>query len=131
MRILRMAKTESLRNELELLAAQHERDCGHRDATLKMMFDDLLAAEEQYRVALHSHLRGMDRLIELEDARIMDLEAAFTTELGAATAAFNAELEAISSRHAVDRRELRMLIATITEAEEAKAAEARQVRRGV
>ncbi len=121
-----MAKTEALRNDVELLAAQHERDCAHRDATLKMMFDDLLSAEEQYRVALHSHLRQLDRLIEMEDARITDLEAAFTSELGAVSTGFHTELEAISSRHNVDRRELRMLIATVAEAEEAKAAEARQ-----
>lgn len=125
-RILRMAKTESLRNDVELLAAQHERDCIHRDATLKMLFDDLLAAEEQYRVALHSHLRQMNRLIELQDARITDLEAAFSAELAAVQAGFREELDGLVARHSVDRRELRVLIATVTEAEEAKAAEARQ-----
>lgn len=64
--ILRAAKTAALRSDVELLAAQHERDCAHRDASLRSMFDDLMAAEEQYRVALFNHMRQMDRLIELQ-----------------------------------------------------------------
>ena len=130
-RILRMAKTEGLRNDVEMLAAQHERDCIHRDATLKMLFDDLLAAEEQYRVALHSHLRQVNRLIELQDSRITDLEAAFTAELGAVTAGFREELDGLVAQHNLDRRELRVLIATVTETEEAKAAEERQTHEGL
>ncbi len=66
MRILRMAKVESLRQDVETLAAQHERDCAHRDATLRMLFDDLMAAEEQYRVALHNHMQQVDDLIALQ-----------------------------------------------------------------
>ncbi|RYG51556.1 hypothetical protein EON67_03140 [archaeon] len=66
MHLLRMATVSSLRADVETLAAQHERDCAYRDATLRMMFDDLMAAEEQYRVALFSHLQQMDRLIELQ-----------------------------------------------------------------
>jgi len=42
------------------------RDCAVKDAALRTMFDDLMAAEEQHRVALHNHLRQMDRLIELQ-----------------------------------------------------------------
>lgn len=125
LRIMRMAKVETLRSEVEILAAQHERDCAHRDATLRMMFEDLLAAEEQYRVALHNHLRQMDRLIELQDARLTDLETEFEADLAALQAEFSAEMQALAAQHTVERRELRCRIAAITEQEEAKAAEAK------
>lgn len=125
MHILRMATVGSLRADVEVLAAQHERDCAHRDASLRMLFDDLMAAEEQYRVALHNHLRQMDRLVELQDARITDLERAFDDELRALTNEFDAEMRELTAQHIAERRELRTLIATITEAEEAKAAEAK------
>lgn len=67
--LLRSHKASELRGDVELLSAQHERDSLQRDNAITAVFDDLMAAEEQYRVALFNHMRQMDRLIELQVRR--------------------------------------------------------------
>lgn len=42
------------------------RQCALRDAAIRAAFDELMAAEEQQRVAQHVHMEHVDKMIELQ-----------------------------------------------------------------
>merc|ERR1719446_1752319 len=66
-KIMRLAKLEQLRKDIEILSQSHERDVDRKDAILQMLDRDLEEAEEQYQIALRSHLVNIDELIKLHD----------------------------------------------------------------
>lgn len=59
--IMRKAKLDDLKNDLEIIAQNHEREVDRRDAILQMMDRDLDEAEEQYQTAIRANLLHMDR----------------------------------------------------------------------
>lgn len=65
-KIMRLAKVESLRKDIEIVSQNHERDVDRKDAIIQMLDRDVEEAEEQYQIALRQHLRNMDRLIDLQ-----------------------------------------------------------------
>ena len=76
-KIMRLAKVESLRKEIEILSQNHERDVDRKDAIIQMLDRDLEEAEEQYQMALRAHLQNIDALIDLQDSRLLALENEF------------------------------------------------------
>ena len=54
-KVMRLAKVQSLRRDLTVLAQSHERDVDRKDALVQMLDRDLEEAEEQYQMALRSH----------------------------------------------------------------------------
>ena len=49
-------KVEELKKEIEILSQNHERDVDKKDAIIQMLSRDLEEFEEQYQMALRSHL---------------------------------------------------------------------------
>ena len=47
-----------------------------------MLDRDLEEAEDQFRMALRAHLQNMDKLVDLQDSRLLGLEQEFESELG-------------------------------------------------
>lgn len=80
-KLMRLAKVESLRKDIEILSQNHERDVDRKDAIIQMLDRDLEEAEEQFQMALRSHLLNVDRLIDLQDARLLSLENEFEKDL--------------------------------------------------
>ena len=105
-KIMRLAKVESLRKEIEILSQNHERDVDRKDAIIQMLDRDLEEAEEQYQMALRAHLQNIDALIDLQDSRLLALENEFENDLRTLEDEFNAEREEIISQH--DRGEDRV-----------------------
>lgn len=52
LRIMRLARVDELRREVEILAQQHERSVDRKDAMLQMLDLDLDKADEQLQVAV-------------------------------------------------------------------------------
>ena len=73
-KIMRLAKTESLKKDIEIISQNHERDVDRKDAILQMLDRDLEEAEDQYQMALRSNLVNIDQLIKLHDTRLYALE---------------------------------------------------------
>ena len=73
-KIMRSAKVKNLRIDIEILSQNHERDVDRKDAIVQMLDRDLEEAEEQYQMALRSHLQNVDILIDLQDSRLLALE---------------------------------------------------------
>ena len=63
---LRLAKTESLKKQIQIYQQNHDREVDAKDAILQMLDRDLDEAEEQYQMALRNHLMHMDDLIALQ-----------------------------------------------------------------
>ena len=103
---MRLAKVESLRKEIEVISQNHERDVDRKDAIVQMLDRDLEESEEQYQMALRSHLQNIDVLIDLQDARLLALENDFEADLRTLEDEFNAEREEIEKQHATEQTEL-------------------------
>ena len=90
-KIMRLAKVESLRKDIEVISQNHERDVDRKDAIIQvcgkflvprpacmrfvgsqlvsgeqMLDRDVEEAEEQYQMALRAHLQNIDTLIDLQ-----------------------------------------------------------------
>jgi len=122
-KILRLAKVESLRKEIEVLSQTHERDVDRKDAIIQMLDRDLEEAEEQYQMALRSHLQNIDALIDLQDARLLALENEFERDLSTLEDEFKAEREQIVKQHQLEKSELLDIMAAVDAREKAHEAE--------
>merc|ERR1711865_1176979 len=96
-KIMRLAKLEQLRKDIEILSQSHERDVDRKDAILQMLDRDLEEAEEQFQMANRSNVQNIDRLIEL---RVLDEE-------------FAVEKAAIVKQHSIERAEMEGLMALV------------------
>jgi hypothetical protein len=89
-KIMRMAKVEELRREIEILSQNHEREVDRKDAIVQMLDRDLEEAEEQYGLAVRGHMMIMDNLLDLQYQRMKALETQFNADLKALEDEFEA-----------------------------------------
>ena len=122
---MRLAKVESLRKDIEVISQNHERDVDRKDAIVQMLDRDLEESEEQYQMALRSHLQNIDTLIDLQDARLLALENDFESDLRTLEDEFNAEREEIEKQHATEKTELLDIMAAVEADERERETEAR------
>ena len=61
--IMREAKSKELKKDIEILSQTFERVVDRKDSVIKSLAKDLQEAEEQYSMALRSHLQNVDYLI--------------------------------------------------------------------
>ena len=125
-KIMRMVKVERLRKELEIFSQGHERDVDRKDAVIQMLDRNLEEAEDQYQVALRKHLQHVDKLIELQESRVLGLENEFRRELKTISEEFTSEKERIIKQHSKEVNELNSIMAAVEAEEKEKAAEAKQ-----
>mmetsp|Transcript_11897 Transcript_11897/g.36053 ORF Transcript_11897/g.36053 Transcript_11897/m.36053 type:complete len:511 (-) Transcript_11897:121-1653(-) len=118
-KIMRIAKVENLRKDIEILSQNHERDVDRKDAIIQMLDRDLEEAEDQFQMALRAHLKNVDDLIDLHDQRLLALEEEFDNELHTLTLEHSHERDIIDGAHTQDMQELNDIIEAI-EAEEAE-----------
>jgi dynein regulatory complex subunit 2 len=124
-KIMRLAKVESLRKDIEVISQNHERDVDRKDAIVQMLDRDLEESEEQYQMALRSHLQNIDTLIDLQDARLLALENDFESDLRTLEDEFNAEREEIEKQHATEKTELLDIMAAVEADERERETETR------
>jgi len=110
LKIMRSAKTKQLKKQVEIISQNHERDVDRKDAILQMLDRDLDEAEEQHQVAVRSHLLNVDRLLEIQSSRLLSLEDDFKRDVATLAEEFRLERDQIEERHALEKRELQLLI---------------------
>jgi hypothetical protein len=116
-KIMRLAKLEQLRKDIEILSQSHERDVDRKDAILQMLDRDLEEAEEQFQMANRSNVQNIDRLIDLHDSRLLALENEFEKELRILDEEFAVEKAAMVQLYSIERAEIEGLM-TLVEAQE-------------
>lgn len=117
-KIMRIAKAESLKKDIEILSQNHERDVDRKDAILQMLDRDLEEAEDQYQMALRTHLVNIDILIKLHDSRLYSLERTFQGELKTLQTDFHKEKDSMTAKFKNEKRELQSIIDTIEQEED-------------
>ena len=60
---MREAKSKELKKDIEILSQTFERVVDRKDSVIKSLAKDLQEAEEQYAMALRSHLQNVDYLV--------------------------------------------------------------------
>lgn len=110
LKIMRSAKTKQLKKQVEIISQNHERDVDRKDAILQMLDRDLDEAEEQHQVAVRSHLLNVDRLLEIQQSRLLALEDEFKKDVATLTEEFRVEREQIQEKHALEKRELTLIV---------------------
>jgi hypothetical protein len=119
-KVLRLAKTEQLKKDIQIFQQNHDREVDAKDAILQMLDRDLDEAEEQYQMALRNHLIHIDDLISLQNSRLRGLHEEFENDSKMIKSEYDREREDIERNHYMETRELREMILTIEEEENAK-----------
>jgi dynein regulatory complex subunit 2 len=119
-RIMRVAKTEQLKKDIQVYQQNHDREVDAKDAILQMLDRDLEEADEQYQMSLRNHKIRIDQLIEIQTARLRGLHEEFERDLNILKMEFNQEKGDIANAHEMEKRELEDMISTIEEEENAK-----------
>ncbi|XP_033628465.1 dynein regulatory complex subunit 2-like [Asterias rubens] len=101
--IMRAAKSKELKRDIEILSQTFERVVDRKDSVIKSLAKDLTEAEEQYGMALRSHLQNMDSLTDLQRSRLDILHSEYGEELAVLMKEFNSERSLIIEQH---RREI-------------------------
>ncbi|XP_003385231.1 PREDICTED: coiled-coil domain-containing protein 65-like [Amphimedon queenslandica] len=104
--IMRKAKLEELKKDCQVMRETFERIVDRKDAVIKSLAKDLEEANEQYEVALRSHLQNMEELLSFQKKRISDLENGFQKDLDVLKAEFDKERFATVSHHDQEVKDL-------------------------
>ena len=126
-KIMRIAKAEALKKDIEILSQNHERDVDRKDAILQMLDRDLEEAEDQYQMALRTHLINIDTLIKLHDSRLYALERNFQAELKTLQSDFLKEKDVMLIKFKQEKKELSAIINTLEQEEEMRENEVSEV----
>ncbi|WIA15123.1 hypothetical protein OEZ85_001813 [Tetradesmus obliquus] len=105
-KIMRLAKVDELRKQVEILSQNHEREIDRKDALVQLLDRDLEEAEEQHQAALRSHLMVLDSLLDLQAERLAGMEAQFNSELKELQDEFAAERAELVCSHARQKKDL-------------------------
>jgi len=96
--IMRQTKSAELKREIQILSQTFERIMDRKDAVIQQFAKDLEESEEQNRVATRAHQRNVQKLIELQNASVNDLQDRFTYQLDEERAKFKKDWEAFDSK---------------------------------
>ncbi|XP_074641564.1 dynein regulatory complex subunit 2-like [Tubulanus polymorphus] len=97
--IMREAKSKELKKDIEIMSQTFERVVDRKESVIKSLAKDLMEAEEQYSMALRSHLQNVDNLVDLQTQRLGTLRGEFTGELQTLKKEFDSERLLIVDQH--------------------------------
>lgn len=125
-KVMRLAKVDELRKEVQIIAQNHEREVDRKDSIIQMLDRDLEEAEEQYQMAHRAHLMVMDSLLDLQHNRMKALETELEVQLKALEDEFENERSDITKNHTRKVKDLSDVMSTMEAEFSEKEAEARQ-----
>ncbi|XP_050399667.1 dynein regulatory complex subunit 2 [Patella vulgata] len=97
--IMRESKSKELKKDIEILSQTFERVVDRKDAVIKSLAKDLMEAEEQYSMALRSHIQNIDNLIALQQQLLSKYEDQYTDELEIIKEEFDTERAMLIEQH--------------------------------
>ncbi|NWR90690.1 DRC2 protein, partial [Furnarius figulus] len=89
--VLREARDQELRQDIEILSQTFQRVMDCKDSIIEGLLKELEEADEQQSRALRSHLSLMDQLLELQHCRLGYLEEGFAAQVHILKTEFEAE----------------------------------------
>ncbi|KAG0580162.1 hypothetical protein M758_4G153200 [Ceratodon purpureus] len=119
-KIMRTAKIEEQRRDMDWLAKKHVHQVEIKDHFIYLYRKQMYESEAQHRSAQIKHLSMLDALIDLHYLRTMKMEEEFQEQLKGLEGSFMTERNLMTSTHDKQKKELKdMLAAMKAEAEEA------------
>lgn len=88
-----------MKKDIEILSQTFERIIDRKEAIIKSLVKDIEEAEEQYEMALRSHLQNDDQLINLHQSRLKKLSEEFKKEQETVKKEFDNERAKIIAQH--------------------------------
>jgi len=104
--IMREAKAKELKKDIEILSQTFERVIDRKDAVIKSLSKDIAEAEEQYAMALRSHLQNVDYLMELQKQRLEALTREYSVELEIICEEFDLERAMLIEQHNIEMNDI-------------------------
>lgn len=104
--IMREAKSKELKKDIEILSQTFERVVDRKESVIKSLAKDLMEAEEQYSMALRSHLQNVDHLVDLQNQRCEQLYKEFMAEQDVLITEFDSERKMIIEQNQKEMTEL-------------------------
>ncbi|ELU04099.1 hypothetical protein CAPTEDRAFT_167685 [Capitella teleta] len=103
--IMREAKSKELKKDIEILSQTFERVVDRKESVIKSLAKDLVEAEEQYSMALRSHLQNVDHLVDLQNQRLEQLQTEFDCEKEILIEEFDTERSMLVDQHSKEMSE--------------------------
>jgi hypothetical protein len=108
--IMRDAKSRELQKDIEIMSQTFERIIDRKESVIKALVKDLQEAEEQYAMAMRSHIQNVDNLIDLHKEELDAARLKFQNLIEEIKVEFDKEREFILERHAHEMNELTTII---------------------
>eukprot|EP00730_Choanoeca_flexa_P015392 TRINITY_DN7058_c0_g1_i6.p1 TRINITY_DN7058_c0_g1~~TRINITY_DN7058_c0_g1_i6.p1 ORF type:complete len:585 (+),score=142.49 TRINITY_DN7058_c0_g1_i6:92-1756(+) len=105
--IMREAKSDELKRELEILSQTFERVLDRKEAVVQACLRDLNEAEEQEQMAARSHMRNVDRLIEFHREVVAQLQRDFLADVEELRTEFMTERQSVIEHHQQEMSDLK------------------------
>lgn len=119
-KIMRAAKNEQLKNDIHIIAQNHERNVDRKDACLQMLLVDMHDAEDQILAATRSHLKNVDAVLVVNDKALKQMERAYQEHLQLVDKDFQSEMQQLTERFNAERDELLKIVNSIDQEEDVK-----------
>lgn len=124
--MMREAKSNELRKDIEILSQSFERIIDSKDAILKSLVKDLDEAEEQYQTAIKKHLQNLRKLLDFQQDRCQKSEGEYNEELDSLMDEFDSERSHIMQQHQKEMNEIEDIMFAMEQQFEESEGEARQ-----
>lgn len=119
-KIMRIAKTEELKNEIDVYSQNNQRELDSKEAFIQMIDKNLDEAEDQYQMALLNHLIHIENLTAVQEARIRGLQEEFRRDVTILENEYSLEREEMERTHRNHIKELEDMIDTVKEEDKKK-----------
>lgn len=104
--IRRDVKSKELKAEITVLKNTFDRVIDQKDEVIKALLMDIEEAEEQYMIALRSHLQNIEQFLEMQKERLATLKVEYNKELKIIEHEFELERKQMLDKHNADINEL-------------------------
>lgn len=124
--ILRTAKSEELKKEIQILSQTFERMVDKKNAVIEALVNDLDQAESQQRLAARQHNQNLERFIDLHKLRLLVLQEEYTKDIDYLHDEFGAEKAHIVENHQEEMKRLQDILFAMEHTFQERSQEARQ-----
>ncbi|XP_014776106.1 dynein regulatory complex subunit 2 [Octopus bimaculoides] len=104
--ILREIKGKEIKSDIVVLKNTFDRIVDQKDEIFKALLVDIEEAEEQYIMALSSHLENIDRFIELQKERLQNFQLEYDKDLCIVKEEFDKEREKMLTMYGAEMNDL-------------------------
>jgi dynein regulatory complex subunit 2 len=108
--LMRDIKSRDLKRDIEILSQTFERIIDRKDSVIKAMVKDLGEAEEQYSMALRSHIKNVDDIIDLQTEQLETARDKYEYEIEIVKNEFDKERVYIETKYEREMNELQTII---------------------